>query len=104
MKSKRLDIYVGLTDRKHNRLENVKTIRNEFSSYFTDERIDFTITDLIGGYVLENGEYMVEDSIKISVDGISDKEIIKEFTDEVKKILDQESVLVDLTDIELEYY
>ena len=104
MKSKRLDIYVGLSDKNHNRLDNINVIRNKFSSYFTDERIDFTITDLIGGYVLDNGEYMIEDSIKISVDGIADKNVIKEFTDEVKKLLNQESVLVDLTNIELEYY
>lgn len=103
MKSKKLDIYVGLSDQNHNRLKNIKAIRNKFSSYFKDERIDFTITDLIGGYVLENGEYMIEDSIKITVTGISDKELIKEFTDEVKTLLNQESVLVDLTDIELEY-
>lgn len=103
MKNKRLDIYVGLGNQIHDKYDDAEAAKNKFSSYFNDEEIGFSIVEQVGGYVLENGKYIVENSLRISIIGDIDNDNIKTFANAVKDAFNQETVLINLTNIDSEY-
>lgn len=98
MKNKRTDIYVGISNRENKKGEFVKRLL----IYCKEKKIDFSIIDQVGGYVFDNGNYMVEKSLRITLIGDYSDDYIKEFVDVVKKDYNQESILVNVREIGVE--
>ena len=100
---KRIDMYIGLGKTGKDTLARKKEIEDRFEEYFKTYSVPYTVTELIGGYVFDNNSYVIEESIKLSVVGDYSKEDIKEFSDVVKVDYGQESVLVDIVEMEMCY-
>lgn len=101
-RKKKYTIIIGLND-KDEKTQKIETdrilhlIRNcckgysvAFSGYMQD-----------GGYIHENGEYVLEKSVCISFVG-ADENVIEELAKDLCAFLNQESVLITVEDVE--YY
>lgn len=102
-KRKRIDMYVGLGNQHRDKDEEKVDLKKLIAEYFESERISYSIVDLVGGYVFDNSSYIIEDSLRITVIGNYSDSDIKAFADEIKSVYNQESVLVDINQIEIEY-
>ena len=103
MSSKRIDLYIGLGNKKTGKMEDKEAFKKRASDYFKSEGITYFFTDLIGGYAYSENKYIVEDSLQLTVIGDYSKEDIKEFADIVKLDYSQESVLVNIKEMEVNY-
>lgn len=104
MKTKRTDIYVGLGSQcKDKKTETIDNNRNKLVEFFRTNKIDFSVTDILGGFVDEDGKYNGEDGVRISLIGDIKDEILKKIIDFLKKEYNQENVLVDIVDLDLKY-
>lgn len=100
---KRIDMYIGLGKTGKEALERKNDIEKRFEEYFKSYNIPYTVVEQIGGYVFNNDTYIIEESIKLSVVGDYTKEDIKEFSDVVKSDYYQESVLVNIKEMEMQH-
>ena len=73
------------------------------ADYCNSEEIPFYITDLIGGYAYDENRYVVEDSLRLTLMGDYSREDIKEFADIVKSDYSQESILVNIKEMDVRY-
>ena len=103
MADKRIDIYIGLGNKKTGKAEDKEAIKKRMADYFESEGIAYSFTDQIGGYVYDTGHYIVEDSLRLTVIGDYSKDDIKEFVDEVKSAYSQEAVLVNIKEMDVMY-
>lgn len=103
MANKRIDIYVGLGNKDTGKTEDKEAFKKRLTDYCNDNEITFSITDLIGGYAYDENSYVVEDSLKLTFVGDYSMEDIKEFTDIVKSDYSQESVLVNIKEMDFSY-
>lgn len=103
MEEKRIDIYVGFGTIGNTNLEKKEHFKNRLFNYCRDTKIDFSYVEQKGGYVLENGNYVSEDSCRITLLGKYNKNDIKEFADIVKEDYNQESLLVCVKNAEKEF-
>lgn len=100
---KRIDMYIGLGKSGQDTNKRKKEIEGRFGEFFKTYNVPYTVIEQIGGYVFDNDNYVIEESIKLSVIGDYTKEDIKQFSDVVKIDYSQESVLVDIKDMEMQY-
>lgn len=99
MNNKRIDIYVGLGNQDIKKEDFVERL----SLYCEKNKIDFSLLEQDGGYVLDNGGYVIEKSIRITLIGNYRKESIIDFVNVVKKDYNQESILIDVQEIGVQY-
>lgn len=103
MIAKRYDISIGLNDLYSNNeeisaKEVIKAIEKGLSKYL----IPFSIYETNGGYEYKNNKYVCENSIVVSVISNTD-DGLEEFVNVMKMFVHQESLLVQATDVEVEY-
>lgn len=103
-KTKGMDIYIGLGNQVDDkRYEDREKVKERLSLLFNEYKIDFSIVDLVGGYILEDGTYIIEDSLKVSLIGEKNHDDLIELFNDVKKLYNQEKILVDIHDIEVKF-
>ena len=67
---------------------------------FSKYKIDFSINKVIGGYIHDDGTYIIEDSLKMTFIGERSLKEEKEFVNELKLYFKQESILLIKTNID----
>ena len=102
MKTKRVDIYVGLGNQNKDKdIETIDSFKSKLAKHFKKYEVDFSIADQLGGYVREDGSYIVEDSLRITLVGDTKEEDLNEFIDFIKKEYNQETIMVDIVDLDV---
>ena len=104
MKKIRLDFYLTDSSKYLDANNSIDDLKEKLSYHFENYDMGFSINNQIGGYLSENGEYVVENSLKISVIGFYAKKDVDEFVKIFKQIYNQESVLVCKQELECNYY
>lgn len=91
---KRYEVIVGLKDKdSYNFEHDLKASQDKFLSEFSKYKFDFSLTFQKGGYVAQNGEYILENSLNLVVIGNFEQPQIDAFINNVKEYFNQESVL-----------
>lgn len=103
MISKRYDIVIGLNDLYSNNeeisaKEVIKAIEKGLSKYL----IPFSIYETNGGYEYKNNIFVCENSIVVSVI-TNTNEGLEEFVNIMKMFVHQETILIQATNLEVEY-
>ncbi len=96
-------LYVGLNDKK-TKLQEISTVQAYkiiTNVIVANDVTGFTILEANGYYVHDNGSISIEKSLKIEFLFI-DIEIIKNIIKELKKILNQESIILQTENIKSE--
>lgn len=104
MLNKRYDIYLGCNNKYDNSNENLSTFTTKIvETILSNYEMGFSITKQLGGYIHQDGTYILEDSIKISVIGDIESHIVDEFISDLKKFFEQETILVSIEQVKTEY-
>ena len=103
MISKRYDIVIGLNDLYSNNeeistKEVIKAIEKGLSKYL----IPFSIYETNGGYEYKSNKFVCENSIVVSVI-TNTNEGLEEFVNIMKMFVHQETILIQATNLEVEY-
>ena len=100
---KKYTLYVGLNDKDTKKqqistLEAYKILQNLLLNNNVEGA---TIFEAKGIYKHENGEYVTENTLRVELMFI-EKEILKNIVDNIKTILNQESVIVQFEEVNTE--
>ena len=98
-------LYIGLNDKdtkiqKVNTLEAYKIIENVLLGYNVEGA---TIFEAKGIYKHESGEYVTENTLRIELLFV-DKATVKKVVEDIKRILNQESIAVQFEKVESELW
>lgn len=87
------DIYIGLTDLKTNKeILSPEAFANELHTYCTRKKVSFSMVKQLGGCFHSQG-YVTETSLRITVIGISEYELIN-LCSSIKRIANTDLVMV----------
>lgn len=90
------DIFVGLSDKDtHKQMMSTEKIIEIIDEVCFRRNVGFSMTTSKGGYIHDNGTYVFEESIQLSIIGIT-KEMALEIAKTLKKMLNQECVVVNV--------
>ena len=105
MESIKYDIYLGFSDRD-TLTQNVipEQVINRLAEVFSEWQIGFSLVKQFGGYVFEDGTYICENSIIVTLIADPNVEDITPSIYRLKEQLNQESVLVVKKSLERDYY
>lgn len=97
-------IYVGLKD-KDNYKNNIdyNDIKSKIIEYFSKTKISFSINKTYGGYNHYNGNYIVENSLQITLIGNILNDNLINLINYLKNKYNQESILVINKKIKVDY-
>ncbi len=94
MKTDRYIIYVGLNDGDSRRQEfETERLKRVLYNVCKNYSVSFSVADMAGGYFLDNGQFIQENSMQISLIG-STREITEEISADICAFFNQESVLI----------
>lgn len=87
-------IFIGLNDSQINeKVIKEQEIIEMINDFFTRKKIDFSLLKATGGYLYQNGEYIIENVLCINI--IDNKQIdILKLTQSLSMFMNQENVLV----------
>ena len=101
---KKFEVFVGLNDADtYEQTYHLDDVRKYITEAYMQEKIDFSAAFVKGGYLHENGDYILENSILYTFIGDYTKEDADAFFEEVKRTINQESILVCETEIDNKY-
>lgn len=100
---KRIDMYIGLGNQNIYEDKLKGDLKKQIANFFETEKIAYSLADIMGGYVYNNNKYIFEKSLRVTVIGDYSKDEIKEFADAIKTNYVQESVLVDINNMDVKY-
>lgn len=104
MSSKRYDIYIGCKNKYDKDKESFSDFtRRTLKKILSNIEIGFSMTSIMGGYPHGDGTYIIEDSVKITVIGDFIDSDIDTFISNIKDFYDQETVLLSVTNLDMEY-
>ena len=81
-----------------------ENLTKKLAEYFSEYKLGFSLSHIIGGYMSDDGKFVIEKSIRVTAMGLYSDEQYKLFTDGFKKLFNQESVLVCKQRVETNYY
>lgn len=100
---KRYDIFIGLNDLYSNKEEvSSKEIIQAIERVMSKYSIPFSLYETNGGYEYVNNKFICENSVAVSVITNTD-EGLQEFANIMKMFAHQETLLIQVTDVEVEY-
>lgn len=103
MKAKRYNVSVGLNDSYSKTQEEIlDDVIAVMEHFFSRYKIDFSLSKINGGYSYKDGEYTHENSIVFCFITTEMVEI-ERFINTIKMALHQETVLLEVQDIEVEF-
>ena len=103
MLNKKIDLYIGLGNIKTDKVEDKEVVKKRIVDYLKSKGIAYSFTDQIGGYVYNSGHYIIEDSLKLTLIGDYSKSEIKNFVDLIKSDYIQDTVLVNIIEMDVKY-
>ena len=103
MQNRRVDLYLTDNTDHTNGNTSVEYLTKRLEEYFSDYKFGFSLSHQIGGYMSDDGRFVLEKSIRITTIGLYSDEQYKLFVDGFKKLFNQESVLVCKQKIESNY-
>ena len=98
-------LYIGLNDKDtKTQLIDTETSYKIVGDILTQNDLDYTISTAQGGYTHENGEKVVENTLRVELleFGASIKENILKASKEIKYLLNQESIAFQVENVESE--
>ena len=97
-------IYIGCMDNQLRDQEVVSEdeLRDMVSSFFERNKIDFSIFSAKGGYLHDDGWFVIENTLCISIIGSSDTDIIK-LAKNLSMYMNQEYSMVVKQDIQTKF-
>lgn len=100
----RIDIYIsnGLKDSSNKEI-SIDDAKDKIAKVFSEYKIGFSINNQKGGYLYDDGTYIIENSLRITTTGNYSDDIVHEFVEKLKEYFNQESVLICKKDIDVEY-
>ena len=88
------EIFIGCTDSQtKNELVHEEELMKMISTFFARNEIDFSLLKIAGGYLYEDGNFIMEDGVCINIIGDSDLDIIS-LAKSLSMFMNQESVLI----------
>lgn len=88
------EIYIGCRDSQTlNEVASRKELRDMVVSYFTRNKVDFSVADAVGGYLHKDGDFVMEDSLWITIIGDPDTDI-EGLAGKLAMYMNQESALI----------
>lgn len=104
MKNWKYDIYLGCRD-KTTRQEKISReyLEEILNPIFVRNKVGFSITKQAGGYIHEDGKYIIEESIKITLIGHILKRNIDKFVAILKDKINQEHILLVKKEVVMDY-
>lgn len=103
MQNIRVDLFLTDNTDHTNGNSSVEDLTKRLEEYFCDYRFGFSLSHQIGGYMSDDGKFVLEKSIRITTIGLYSDDQYKLFINGFKKLFDQESVLVCKQKIESNY-
>lgn len=103
MKTNLHEIIIGLKDKDSNRYLAINNVKRDLEEAFSQDMVNFSLTLQKGGYVSENGSYVLEDSIRIILIGEYSNEELTYLINKLKIYYNQESLLYIRKEINQEY-
>ena len=101
---KNYKLYIGLNDK--NTLEQIIDTQKAIEiicNIIKEYKKGFSLVQQKGGYMMESGQYVFENSLALSIFEINEKQLFN-FCDIFKKVFNQESILiVEITESPLFY-
>ena len=93
MKDIKYEVYMGINRRGSSSFD-IAYVKETILKAFDKYQINFSLNTQLGGYVYQDGNYIIEDGFKMTFIGKRNKEEEQLFFNELKKIFNQESILV----------
>ena len=88
------EIYIGCNDAQiHDEIVSREELEDIVVSYFDRNHIDFSFLHAQGGYLHQDGVFVIEDSLCISIIGDSDLDILG-LAEGLSMYMNQENVMV----------
>lgn len=103
MKTNVYEIIIGVKDKDSNRHLAINDVKKDLEEAFKQDSVNFSLTLQKGGYVSENGSYVLEESIRIVLIGEHSDEELTYLINKLKKLYNQESLLYIRKEIDQEY-
>lgn len=101
MKRKKYEIYIGLKDQDtYEEIFTVEDFVKILSEHCIEKRIGFSVLQQVGGYSHNLG-YVTETSVRITLFGISEDEVVS-MGDDLKKLVNTDTIMI--TSEESEYF
>ena len=96
-------IFIGCKDgQTHKELVTAEELRNMVSVFFEKRHIDFSMISLRGGYLYENDEFVIEDTLCIDI--ITDNEDeIKTLARDLSMFMNQKCMLIIKKELSAQY-
>lgn len=98
----RYEIFLGLNRKDFGDFDKNKVL-SILTEIFKKHEIGFSLNTQIGGYVHDDGTYVIEDGIKMIFVGNNDIATEQSFIDELKSKFHQETILMIKKNIEAEF-
>ena len=94
MLQERYDILIGLKDKDLlEQLMSTNAFVEIVSNICEQSKIGYSLKKMHGGYIMHNGTYIKEESLHLSLNGITEVQALK-IAETIKKLLNQECVIV----------
>ena len=96
---KQYDILIGLKDKDtFEQLLSTGKFIEIVSNICEQNRVGFSIKKMNGGYITKNGKYIKENSLNLTLNGITEIQAIK-IAQSLKELLNQECILVTKNEV-----
>ena len=101
---RKYEIYIGLSHKDNESILIDKYLfTKELENAFKDNKIPFSYSYINGGYISNDGRYIKEDSVKITLINELKKDKLHFFINTIKEIYHQETVLLVVSDTDTKY-
>lgn len=105
MKKLKYDIYLGCNDKvTHKEVISRAYIESQLKQLFKKNKVGFSIVKQVGGYIHEDGTYIRENSIKLTLIGSISTVQINKLISVLKDKVNQEKILLVKKDVTMKYY
>ena len=95
-------IYIGCHDQYfNNEYVTSKELKELIVKFFIGREVDFSLFDAQGGYLYEDGNFQIENSVCVNIIGANEKEIIQ-LAKNLSMYMSQESSLIIKNPLKIE--
>lgn len=97
------EIFIGCNDQQtKEEVVSASELINTVSEFFTRERINYSVQQVEGGYLHENGKYVLENTLCVTIIGDQNLDIVK-FAKGLSMYMNQECFMITRNKLKIEY-